>query len=223
MYGNAFGMPFNTADQAAMAHDQNFGFGGYQWPDGSYHSMPYSNQAAGAAGAASGGAGAGGGPQFGFNPQIASSYAKALSSQWNQARQANQQQLQTMLGLSQNYGQGQLAQSAQLTQQQNAAGQQNMASRGLYNSTIAQGLANANTGQQQIRDSQIKDMQTQQQLGIYGQNQITYPNLSAFAQLASQPGAFSGNSGIGALMGAMSKFNYGGAAAGGGAPMPRGR
>lgn len=154
----------------------------------------------------------GGGYNPGFNPQIAQSYATALTNQWNQARAANQQQLNQMMGITSGYGQGQLAQSAQLTGQQQAEGAQTMAQRGLYNSTVAQGVNQAAQNAGAIRDAGIHDQMAQLQLGVLGQNTIQYPNMGAYAQLMSQPGAFSGNSGIGTLLGAMSKMSYGGGA-----------
>lgn len=148
-------------------------------------------------------------PNAGFNPQVAQQYAKQLTSQWNQAKQANQAQLQQMQGLAAGYGQGQLNASNQLTQQQVAQGQQNMAQRGLYNSTVAQGVQQGAQSLGNLRNSQINDATTQLQLGVLGQNQIQYPNLGAYASLMSQPGAFSGNSGISTLLGALTNLNYG--------------
>lgn len=167
---------------------------------------------------AAGGGGGGGGFNPGYNPAVAQTYANQLASQWNQARAANQAQLSQMQGIAAGYGQGQIAQSNQLTQQQQAEGQQTMAQRGLYNSTVAQGVNMAAQNAGAIRNAGINDQTAQLQLGVLGQNQISYPNLSAYAQLASQPGAFSGNSGVSALLGAMGKFNFGGGAGGGGAP-----
>lgn len=146
-----------------------------------------------------------------YSPQVASSYMQGLTNQFNQANAANKAQLNQMMGVANGYGQGQIAASDQLGQQQQAQGQQTMASRGLYNSTVAQGLNNSIQGQTAVRDAGIHDQMAQLQLGVLGQNQIKGPDLGAYAQLASQPGAFSGNNGVSALMGAMSKLNYGGA------------
>jgi hypothetical protein len=133
---------------------------------------------------------------------------QGLQKQWNGALQANQQQLGQMMGIANNYGQGQNNASNQLGQQQQAEGQQTMANRGLYNSTVAQGLNNSVQGQTQLRNSQINDQTANLQLGVLGQNTIKYPDLSAYAQLASQPGAFSGQNGASAMLGALSKLSY---------------
>lgn len=179
-------------------------FLGYQNGSGGYSSTPVTA----AQGAATAPAAPNANP---YNSQIASQYMQGLTNQFNQANTANQNQLNQMMGIANNYGQGQIAASNQLGAQQEAQSGQNMQSRGLGNSTVMQGMDNSIQGQTQIRNAGINDQMAQLQLGVLGQNTIQQPNLSAYAQLASQPGAFSGNNGVSALLGAMSKMNYGGA------------